>query len=417
MDIFLKNNKIFFLVAIGLFLPFCAVYIYTSGLATGLDTVFSVDEGWYHYPTILKFADELPTPYLKDYNSATTPLFHLIVAALSKILGTDIKNLRLVNFFITYFSVLFLFIILIGKFKLNLLHSLLFSLLFAFSPYYFREAFVILTDNLPILWLLCFFYFYFSYKTGKKPKQLLLSLFFVMLLCLTRQTYLFVCLAVGIDTLPGKMPVLGKIKILLLVFIAALPTVFLFLIWKGLTPPAFQEYHTRNSLLNTKAVLYGMSVLGFYSLFIPGINLFRSLFEQKKQSILIGIAVLIWIIIYFFPLIKQKGDFGYLWYVADPLPSLGGTSILFWVLVPLGAISLLCIWNKEGVSFFLLFLLCLFLSETPNNLIFQRYYDSSVLLTLIFFSARYHVSNKVDLYRRIALIAFFIAYFVVFTIA
>ena len=398
-----------------LFLPFLAGYICTSGLTGGLDTVFSVDERMYHYPTILQFAEQLPFPDLINYNSATTPLFHLIVAVISKIIGTNIAHLRLANFFITYLAAILLYKILIKNLKLDQRSALLFSLLFALAPYFFREAFVLLTDNLPIIWLLCFFNFYFKYKQDQDQKWFLLAMLFVMLLCLTRQTYLFVCLAVSIDIIISAMPVNRKIKNLFFVFVAAIPTLLLFLLWKGLTPPSFQDYHTHHSLLNIKAILYGLSVLGFYCLFISGWTLFKSVFVQQKKLV-IGYILLAWLILILFPLVKHKHDFGYLWYMADPLPDIAGTSLLFWLLLPLGTVSMLCIWNKEGYSFLLFFLFCLFLSEMPNNLIFQRYYDSCILLALIFFNARYHESNKVDFYRRMALIAFFITYFVVFTV-
>ncbi|MFT3949351.1 MAG: hypothetical protein QM763_20475 [Agriterribacter sp.] len=402
--------------AIILFLPFAAVYIYTSGLTKGLNPVFSVDEPRYHYPTILNFAKQLPFPDIRDYDSATTPLFHILLAALSKVIGTDVHHLRLVNFFITYFSVVFLFFILIRRFKATPRVSLLYAMIFALSPYYFREAFVILTDNLPLLWLLCFFNYYFRYKAERKQHLLLLSLFFVMLLCLTRQTFLFVCLVVGIDTLLEKTTIQHKFKVFFLVLFAAIPTLSLFVLWKGLTPPGFREAHTRDSLIDTKATLYGLSTLGFYSLFMPGVSLFTSVF-QKRKLLVIAAVLCMWVVLLFFPLIKDVKDFGYLWYMAAPAPCIAGTSLLFWGLLPLGAISLLSIWNKEGFSLLLLFLLCLFLSEVPNKFIFQRYYDGSIILTLIFFAIRYHESNKIDFYRRIVLIAFFIIYFVVFTVA
>lgn len=401
--------------AIVLFLPFIIVYIYTSGLKFGLDTDFSFDEHKFHYPTILQFARQLPLPDVRDYNSATTPLFHILMAVCSKAIGTDIHSLRAVNFLITYTSTIFFYNILIQKFKLNWSNSLLFAFIFALSPYYFREAFVILTDNLPVLWLLLFFNYYLRYKNGREFKWLLLSLLFIMLLCLTRQTYLFICLAIAIDVMLDKITLLAKLKILLLIFIAAIPTFLLFIIWKGLTPPAFQEFHTRDSFINIKAVLYGLCVLGFYALFIPGVGVFKSLFQKRRASIIICVLIA-WGVLFFSPLIKNVKDFGYLWYMADVLPDIVGTSLLFWLLLPIGLLTLLCIWNKEGFCFFILFLLCLFLSEMPNKFIFQRYYDSSIILSLLFFNARYHVSNNADFARRLILLTFFIAYFVVFII-
>jgi hypothetical protein len=400
------------------------VYIYTSGLLKGLDIVFSVDEPLYHYPTIITFAQQLPFPDITDYGSATTPLFHLLFAALSKIVGTDIRHLRLINFFITYASVVFLFNILVSQFKITLKSALIFTLIFTFSPYYFREAFVVLTDNLPVLWLLFFFNFYFRYKTEKREKLFLLSRLFIILLCLTRQSYLFVSLAVGVDVLLDKITFQQKIKKGVLLFLSIAPTLLFFLIWKGVTPPSFTELHTRQSLINTKAVLYGFSVIGFYSFFILGYNAFLQIIRQKK-ILIISCIMLAWAVTFFWPMTKAPHDFGYLWYMAQPLPKIAGTSLLFYFLEALGVMGLLIIYtyiydtqtNKNKLSFLLLFLIGLLLSEVPNNFLFQRYYDNSILLSLIFFSAQYYQPNKIDTGKRIVLIAFFIMYFVVFTVA
>ncbi len=395
-------------------IPFIIVFVYTHGLSTGLDPIFSVDEGAFHYPTILQFAKQLPFPDVRDYNSATTPLFHILFACLSKITGDGIQHLRMINFLITYATVVLFFRILITEYKISFKNAFLFTLVFALSPYFFREAFVVLTDNLPILWLLLFFHFYFKYKEKGSTSLFGWSMLFIMLLCLTRQTYLYVWLAVVIDLLRQHLSSKNKLKSLSLCLIAAMPTFALFYVWKGLTPPAFIKFHTRTSLLNVKAIAYGFSVIGFYAMFILNSGIYMPFLKKEKNKIIIAIA-LAWILLYFFPLVKMHEDFGYLWYIAAPLPKIQQSSILFYILTALGVCSFLSIWQKEGMSFYMLFILGLLFSEVPNKFIFQRYYDSSILIFLIFINAKYHVSNKSDYYRRAILIVFFIAYFVVFT--
>ncbi|PVD52661.1 hypothetical protein DC498_09105 [Terrimonas sp.] len=412
-----KNNYTPLYVGVLLFVPFLSVYIFTTGLTNGLDPIFSIDEPTHHYPTILAFAKQMPFLYLKDYSSATTPLFHILVAAISKVIGTDIETLRLVNFFITYASVVLLFNILIRRFRLSVQSSFLFALLFALSPYYFREAFVLLTDNLPVLWLLCFFNFYLRYKQEGKERLFLISLLFVMLMGLTRQTYLFVCLPILADILKEDVPVKQKALHCFFLFLAAAPTLYFFVLWQGLTPPSFTEWHTRKTSLSPKAILYGLSTVGFYSIFIPGINIFASLCRKENALIIFSGLLLVWGVTFFFPLIKGPKDFGFLWYMAEPFSKVADSAILFYILGGLGIIYLLGIGQKKGSRFYILFLLGLFLSEIPNDAIFQRYYDNSILLALIFLSAEYYVSDKIDTCRRIALIAFFVMYFIVYTVA
>jgi hypothetical protein len=404
-----------FLAAIALGTPFVIVFLYTKGLSGGLSTAFSYDESKYHYPVILQFAKDLPFPDLTNYNSATTPLFHLLFAVLSKIVGTDIQHLRMINFFITVFSTILLFKLLIKQFNLPYFQALLSTSLFALSPYFFREAFVVMTDNLPVLWLLLFFQYYLRFKEDGRMRNYLYSIFFIMLLCLTRQTYLYIVLPVAADIYMNKGLKQSWAVYMLLLVLAIAPTLLLFFTWKGLTPPQFQERHTEASLLNIKPALYGLGVVGFYSLFIAGDKIYRTFLSIPKQKVLAAV-LLGWALLFFFPLTKANHDFGYLWYIADELPSVHGTPVLFYILVAIGICVSSSIWQIETAPFYFLFIIGLFISEIPNKYFFQRYYDSSILIFLIFLDARYDKSDRFQVARIGLLTCLFILYFIVFII-
>jgi len=404
-----------FLAAIALGIPFVIVFFYSKGMSWGLDTAFSYDETEHHYPVILQFAQELPFPDLTDYNSATTPLFHLSFAVLSKIVGSDIQHLRMINFFITVITIILLFKLLIRQFNMPYYSALLFTSLFALSPYFFREAFVVMTDNLPVLWLLLFLQYYLRFREDGNFRNYIYSLFFVMLLCLTRQTYLYILFPVAVDIYMNKNLRRPQSIYMLFLIVAAAPTLLLFLIWKGLTPPQFQERHTEASLLNIKPVLYGLGVLGFYSLFIADDKLYRTFLRINKQKLIVAV-LLGWILLFFFPLTKANHDFGYLWYIADELPSVHGTPILFYILIAIGICVCSAIWQLEATPFYLLFIIGLFISEIPNKYFFQRYYDSSILIFLLFLNARYYTSDRFQVARKGLLTCLFIAYFIVFIV-
>jgi len=406
----------FTLAVIALGIPFVIVFFYTKGLSGGLEPVFSFDEGEYHYPVILQFARELPFPDLINYNSATTPLFHLLFAVASKIVGADIQHLRMINFLVTFFSTILLFKLLIKQFKLPYSSALLSAFLFGLSPYFFREAFVVMTDNLPVLWLLFFFQYYLRFKEDGAFRNYLYSIFFIMLLGLTRQTYLYIIFPVAADILMSKGLKRLRTRYILLLAAAAVPTLLFFFAWKGLTPPLFQKIHIKDSLFNMKPIFYGLSMLGFYSLFIAGNKIYHS-FSGINMWKIIGVVLLIWLLLFFFPLTeKYKRDFGYLWHIAKALPFIHGTSLLFYILTALGICVFISIWQLETPLFYLLFIIGLFISEIPNIYFFQRYYDSSLLIFLLFLNARYYSSDIFQIVRMGLLTAFFIAYFIVFTV-
>src|SRR5687767_2936041 len=54
------------------------------------------DQDAYHLPTVLKFSDEWPRPDFSDYPSATTPGYHVVLAAVRRAFGADERALRIV---------------------------------------------------------------------------------------------------------------------------------------------------------------------------------------------------------------------------------------------------------------------------------------------------------------------------------
>ena len=207
----------------------------------------------------------------------------------------------------------------------------------------------------------------------------------------------------------------SRLIYMFLLIVAVAPTLLLFFAWKGLTPPPFQERHTQASSLNIKPALYGLGVLGFYSLFIAGDRIYRTFLSIRKQKVLAAV-LLGWVLLFFFPLTKANHDFGYLWYIADELPSVHGTPVLFYILVAIGVCVSSSIWRLETAPFYLLFIIGLFMSEVPNKYFFQRYYDSSILIFLLFLDARYNKSDRFQVARIGLLTCLFIIYFIVFII-
>ncbi len=79
----------------------------------------------------------------------------------------------------------------------------------------------------------------------------------------------------------------------------------------------------------------------------------------------------------------RPGDGGWLWKLADRLPEVAGSSLVFFVLVPVGLLALAVLVRRAGVlslpavafAFFLL-------AALPVRLVYQKYFDPMVLVTL-----------------------------------
>ena len=139
---------------LALALPFLVVAVALQGLTVELSTFHGSDARSYHLPTIRLFADALPTPDLVRYPAAQAPLFHLLFAVYGKAVGFDLWKLQLLGVVISYLAVLALFHLLTARLGLQRWKAFLLTLLFALSPYFFGASFILLTDNLAILFAL-----------------------------------------------------------------------------------------------------------------------------------------------------------------------------------------------------------------------------------------------------------------------
>jgi hypothetical protein len=79
----------------------------------------------------------------------------------------------------------------------------------------------------------------------------------------------------------------------------------------------------------------------------------------------------------------RAGDAGYLWQASDHFPVVGSSSLLFWLLVPLGCLALYLLVRRAGaLSLPALFLGSFLVAALPIRLVYQKYFDPFVLLAL-----------------------------------
>ena len=82
-----------------------------------------------------------------------------------------------------------------------------------------------------------------------------------------------------------------------------------------------------------------------------------------------------------------QGDAGYLWRLSDQVPTVLGSSLLFWLLVPLGAVAGALLVRRAGWDALPSVYLGAFLLGTlPVNLVYQKYFDPFMLLAVALFA-------------------------------
>jgi hypothetical protein len=85
--------------------------------------------------------------------------------------------------------------------------------------------------------------------------------------------------------------------------------------------------------------------------------------------------------------VDLPGDAGYLWRVSDWLPTVLGSSLAFWALVPLGAAAAVALsWRAGAASLATVYLGAFLVAALPVQLVYQKYFDPFALLAVALFA-------------------------------
>jgi 4-amino-4-deoxy-L-arabinose transferase-like glycosyltransferase len=380
--------------------PFLIGIAVLRGLTVEIDTFHGSDADVYQLPTILQFRHGLD---FSDYPSAQTPLFHLVMAGWGKLVGFDLWRLRLLNVAISYGAALALLRLLRRTTSLSELPAFALALAFALSPYFFGASFTLLTDNLAILFALLALERIHRYSQDGS-----LSAFALACLCsgaavLTRQSFLWVALVAAVFLAlrewrsPARLCAGGVLLALSLAPLAALA-----IEWNGLVPPSADPLSCglctdkpgvgRDSL-TLRTVGFTVAVLGGYALVVLGPGLARRARAPAAPRSLIlagaavGVALLLISPLEYRPVGVHPGDAGYLWQLSKHLPTLLGSSLLFWAAVPLGAVAAALLARRAGwTSLAGVYLGCFLVVALPVALVYQKYFDPFALLAVALFA-------------------------------
>jgi 4-amino-4-deoxy-L-arabinose transferase-like glycosyltransferase len=380
-------------------LPFLAGIAALKGLTVEIDTFHGSDARVYHLPTILQFRHQLPGVDLEHYPAAQTPLFHLLFALYGKVVGYDLWKLRLLNVAISYAAVLVLFRLLVRQVGLRQPQAFALALVFALSPYFFGASFTLLTDNLAILFALLAVERFERFRRAGELSQFALGSLAMGAAVLTRQSLLWLALVAAavlvLAPVPGRRRLVGAAAALL----ALAPFAALVAVWGGLVPPGSDPAScglcnsrpgASGGGLTLRALGFTVALAGLYAgvIYAPVVLRRARQWRPRPAGLVValaaGVALLALSPLAYRPIERPRaGDAGYLWKASDHLPLAGSSSLLFWVLVPLGCLALYLLVRRAGaLSLPALFVAGFLLSALPVRLVYQKYFDPFVLLAL-----------------------------------
>lgn len=358
-----------------------------------IDVYDDFDEGVFHYATVMQFVEQMPEYDFVTYASATTPLYHLFMAALVRLFGFELVGLRVVNLLLSVALVYVAFRLFSGDPYKPQIYIL--TACFAFSPYFVGPAVRLSTDNVALLFVVL------TIAALHPPNFSLqrygLAALFMSLAVMIRQNYIWLIPAGILRSMMGKSTLHLRLhRRLAASALFALPLLLLLafiVLWGGLVPPDFQLDHASDSLLNWRSVGYGVAVLGSYSIFFaPWLWHFRNVMDIRWYTIVLVLVIAVGYLV-LFPVsprtgvINEHNEGGLLWSISRFLPVVMGSSLIFWVTVPLGILTLYILFRKSQGSiqrwFWMISIMWLAV-YLLNGRVYQKYFEPYWLFFLAY---------------------------------
>lgn len=379
-------------------------------LAVALPAIFGhmargrgyADQVNYHIRVVQQFAEQLPTPDVSNYVSATTPLYHIIHAVLYRHVTQDLTTLQLIGsiYTIALLGIVWWFV---SKAASPLLSAVL-ILPLASSMYVIDSGIWILPDNLA--YAMVALILGLAFASVFNTRVIFICAVTMALLVLTRQAHLWAAGVVWAGAwLARESRGLGESSPSLLshvgprlrpTFVAIAMTLPAFAIvawfwshWGGrLTPPAFDEWYRAagRSRLNPAAMPFLLALAAVYSVFFAGFLLPALTAMARRRPLLLGLAVAIGAglaLIAHTNYDLAAGRYGGIWNISRKLPTIANRSLFMVGMSVAGAVSIACWAYALDFRRRWLFLGCIaayFTAQLANAWVYQKYSEPFFLI-------------------------------------
>jgi 4-amino-4-deoxy-L-arabinose transferase-like glycosyltransferase len=337
--------------------------------------------------------DQWPRPLLSSYGAWSGPTVYWLLAGLSSPFGGSMEAVRLVVALFSWGACAIAYVLFRDRLHARPLDALALALLLAVSPFFFGQSFLVLTDN--PTWFFVVLALERALAYVERPALTRIAAFAVCLALATTMRQISVWLL-----LPGLLAVLSapesrrrKAVAVGLLGLGLIPLVGLLLYWGGPLPPdpvsggaaatpLAAGYRVRNLLLT-------LGVVGFYALLLLPAAELRDWWKRvrRRPSWLLVLAAPALIALAMVVVGALGTITSFLTLVSRvPFVLFEGASLLFWLLVPLGAAAVAGLLSTRlaDVRSRVLAgaLVGLLLSAMANRVWYERYVDFPALLLL-----------------------------------
>jgi hypothetical protein len=371
-------------------IPFLVVIVVWRGLTQSFPAFQGADES-VHYDIVRMAAEQWPRPLLGGYGAWSGPLVYWLLAALTAPFGASIEAVRLVVAAVSWATCAVAYVIFRDRLGAKPLDALWLALLLAVSPFFLGQSFHVLTDNPAWFFVVLGLERCLAYV--ERPALRRVAAVAVCLAAATTMRHVAVWLLlpaiVAVLSVPG--PRRRRAAGLGLLGLGVVPLLALLVYWGGpLPPPSAGAGPVETPLAfgyRVRDLLLTLGVAGLYAVLLLPAGELRSWWLRARGDhrwaarlavpALLALAFVaagaLGVITSFLTLVSRL-----------PLPIVAGSSVLWWLLVPLGAAAtagLLVTRLRDIRSRVLLAALTgVLLSALANPRWFQRYVDFPILL-------------------------------------
>ena len=372
-------------------LPFVVVIAGWHGLSHTFPAFQGGDE-ILHYPIVQTVAAQWPRPWLSGYGAWSGPLVYWLLATLALPFGGSLVAVRLVVAAFSWGTCAVAYVLFRDRLQARPPDALALALLLAVSPFFFGQSFRVLTDNPTWFFVVLGLERLLAYV--QRPRMWRLVAFAACLVAATlmRQIAIWLALPGLIALLSVPVPRRRRLGGLAVLALALVPLAALLLYWGGPLPHAAGAVASPTPLVpahRTRNVLLSLGVVGSYAVFLLPAAEVASWWRRARRD-------RAWLAVLTLPPLAALGLLAagvlglvtsYLGLVSRvPFPHLAGSSLLWWLVIPLGATvaaGLLASRLPDVKSRVLLAALVgVLFSSLANVIWYERYVDFPILLAL-----------------------------------
>lgn len=364
------------------------------GILAGTLGPKAYDHRFFHLPLVRSWAETWPFVDVRDYNSATGPLYHWLMAGAAQIVGTaggpeTSPALQAVN--VLWAVLLAAVVYLVARRRLAPTLAFIATLPVAVSPYVVGNATWMMTDNLALAFAAlaiggaAFGTVHASSRLGQGIAA--------TAAVAVRQINLWLLLPIA-----ASWWLSGRRSTASFLVACAGPVLVLgtfVLLWQGLVPPRFKDLHA--SGVNPAAIGFTLLLVGVYGAPLLAAAPQGTRLLLGRPTILFGVALLGGLVSLIGPSFASEAhgrNGGWVWRLVAEGPIVLDRSPIIVLGGAFGACVLAALVaeaeaRREKFAAFVLgaALLGFTAAHVANAQIFQRYYDPMVLLVLVWLAA------------------------------